>query len=338
MKILLYGENWEGTHVDSIAKVLLAKKIEYRIFDFHKIIHKNYNNRVLNKFFREINFSRNEILVNELFIKLFNDFKPNIVLISKGVNLFPETIFEMQKHSAKVVNWNPDDFFNKYNSSKHLLNSIGLYDTVYSARKHLFQEYREKGIKNPVYLEWYYIPWLHNKKEFVKTEILQNVTFVGTYSKRRQEIISSINQNFKIQIWGSGWDITSLRFKKNITINNVLKQSEFTKIMSSSAINLNILTTENRDETNLKIFEIPASNGFLLTEETNGINNILNPESDCMFFDSLTTESINEKINSVFEMNRDTYLYIRNNGYDRIVENNNSIVDRVEFIIKDLEV
>ena len=278
------------------------------------------------------------MLVNELFIKLFNQFGPNIVLISKGVNLFPETIFEMQKHSAKIVNWNPDDFFNRYNSSRHLLNSIGLYDTVYSARKHLFKEYNEKGIKNPVYLEWYYIPWLHNKKEFVKTEVLQKVVFVGTYSKRRQDIISSINQNIKIEIWGSGWNYTSLRFRSNITINNVLKQSEFPKIMSLAAINLNILTIENRDETNLKIFEIPASNGFLLTESTNGIYDILNPETDCMCFNSLSKDSINEKINCVFEMNKENYLGMRKNGHDRIVLNRNSIVDRVEFILKDLEI
>jgi spore maturation protein CgeB len=337
MKILLYGENWEGTHVDSIAKVLLNKKIEYRIFDFHKIIYKNYNSRILNKFIREIYYTRNEKLVNELFIKVFNDFKPNVVLISKGVNLFPETIFELQKQSAKVVNWNPDDFFNVYNSSEHLLNSLSLYDTVYSARQHLFQEYRDKGIKNPVYLEWYYIPWLHDKKVSVKSEILPNVTFVGTYSRRRQEIISSINGNFKIQIWGSGWDRTRLRYKNNIIINNVLSQSEFTNVMSSTSINLNILTLENRDETNLKVFEIPASNGFLLTEKTNAIRDILNPEIDCMFFDPLTKDSINEKIESVFEMSRENYLLMRNRGYNNIISNKNSIVDRVEFILKDLK-
>ena len=338
MKILLYGENWEGTHVDSIAKVLRTKKIEYRIFDFYKIIHINYNSRVVNKVFRELNYGRNEVLVNQLFLKMFYQFVPHVVFISKGVNIYPETIYEMQKHGVRVVNWNPDDFFNKYNSSEHLLNSISLYDTVYSARKHLFMEYREKGIKNPVYLEWYYIPWLHNRKELVESEIMPYVTFVGTHSKRRQEIIRSIDQNFNIQIWGSGWDLTSLRFKTNITINNVLKQSEFTKVMSSSAINLNILTIENRDQTNLKIFEIPAAYGFLLTEKTNGIKDIFDTGSDCMFFDSLTTGSLNEKINYIFDMNRDAYLTMRNNGYDRIVENNNSIVDRVEFIIKDLEV
>jgi hypothetical protein len=336
MKILLYGENWEGTHVDSISKVLIKKKIDHYIFDFYTLIHKNYNNRILNKIFREINFSKNEKLVNALFLKKFNEYKPNVVLISKGVNIFPDTIFEMRKFGVKVVNWNPDDFFNKYNSSVNLINSLSLYDTVYSARKHLFDEYREKGIKNPVYLEWYYIPWLHKKCEFSQNEILKNITFVGTFSNRRKEIISSINQNFKVQIWGSGWDYTNLKLKKNVSINKILKQSKFPEVMSLSAINLNILTIENRDETNLKIFEIPASNGFLLSEMTNGIGEILKSESDCKLFDSLIKDSINEEINLIFNMKKEDYLLMRQLGFEKIVKNNNSIVDRVEFIINDL--
>ncbi len=126
MKILLYGENWEGTHVDSISKVLINKKIDHYIFDFYNLIHKNYNNRILNKVLREITFSKNEKLINALFLKKVNEYKPNVILISKGVNIFPDTIFEIQKFGVKVVNWNADDFFNNFNSSVNLIESLTL--------------------------------------------------------------------------------------------------------------------------------------------------------------------------------------------------------------------
>ncbi len=36
MKILLYGEDWEGTHVNSIAKVLEELHVDHRVFNFCK--------------------------------------------------------------------------------------------------------------------------------------------------------------------------------------------------------------------------------------------------------------------------------------------------------------
>ena len=336
-RILLYGENWEGTHVDSISKVLMNKGIDHQIFDFFRIMHKDYSSRVLNKIFRELTYSSNERLVNTLFLSKFYEYKPAVVLISKGINIFPETLFKMQKHGARIVNWNPDDFFNKLNSTKNLLNSTSLYDNVYSARKHLFDEYKAKGIRNPVYLEWYYIPWLHKKIENPDREFVKKIRFVGTYSKRRHEIINAIHSNYQVEIWGSGWDMSKLRMKGNVNINKLLKQSEFPQIMSQCSINLNILTKENRDETNLKVFEIPASNGFMLSEKTNGISEILKSEIDCKFFDPKTSDNLNEQINNVFTMKENDFLLMRQNGYEKIVNNNNSIVNRVDFIINDLQ-
>jgi hypothetical protein len=331
MKILLYGENWNGTHVNCIAKVLEEKKIRYKIFDFFEILNPRIKIDIVNKVFRKLFYARNEFKINLLLLKEIETFKPSILLISKGVNIYPDTLKIFNDKSIIIANWNPDDFFNKYNSSKNLLNSLELYDFVFSARKHLFQEYKLKGIKCPIYLEWYYIPWLH-KKTNNNHKPTEKITFIGTYSKRREEIIKSIEIKNPIEIWGSGWNYSKLSFKKNVHIKNkVLNQIEFPDVISSSLINLNILTKENRDHTNLKLFEITASNGLLLTEHNISSENILGNNS--IYYNSDDVSHLNYVIEDIFNPNNlEYYNEIRNKGYLNII-NNNSINDRVDSII-----
>ncbi len=332
MRILLYGENWEGTHVNCIAEVLKELNINYKIFDFYKILNTQIRFDILNKVVRKLFYSQNEAKINSLLLNEINIFKPDILFISKGINIYPETLKVFRDKSIIIANWNPDDFFNKFNSSKNLLNSLELYDFVFSARKHLFDEYKIKGIKNPIYIEWYYIPWLHNKRH-ITLNLQEKITFIGTFSKRREEVINSIQVDRPIEIWGSGWQFSSLRYKKNILLKNkVLNQNEFPEIISSSLINLNILTLENRDCTNLKLFEITASNGLLLTEQNDVTQRILG--SNSVYYNYNNVLEFNDVIEDIFNPYKfEYYNEIRNNGYFNVVNTNNTINDRVFDII-----
>lgn len=335
MKILLYGENWEGTHVNCISEVLRVKNIDFRIFDFFKIIFKDFGNRLVNKVARDLTYSQRERDVNKLFLREVGSYKPDIVFISKGVNLFPETLRKIQQSSIPIMNWNPDDFFNAANNSAHLLNSLELFDTVFSARSHLFEEYRMKGIRNPVYLDWYFIPSLHRSPD-EQLPIEDKVTFIGTYSRRREKIIKSIKDR-SIEIWGSGWERSSLRFQGNIKFKTVLSQSKFPEVISRSKINLNILTKENRDQTNLKIFEITASNGLLLSEFTKVSNKILTGGVDCLYYDFELEGDLNEKIEEIFTYDHEKWLQVRNEGFRKVKTGQHSIHDKVGTILNHID-
>lgn len=102
-----------------------------------------------------------------------------------------------------------------------------------------------------LYLDWYYIPWLHDKP--LKFKPIENkITFIGTHSKRREHVLSSISSKFPIHVWGSGWNSSKIGRRKNIDImKKELNQKLFPELISSSRVNLNILTKENRDVTNL---------------------------------------------------------------------------------------
>lgn len=336
LKVLLYGELWTGTHVDCISRVLHKKKIEHKIFDFYKIISPVIFSNVIDKVNRKVFYYYREKTVNKKLITEIENYKPNVLLISKGLNIFPETLAFFKSKGILIINWNPDDFFNKLNSSKNLIQSLTLYDYVFSARKHLFEEYKSKGISNPIYLDWYYIPWLHKKPKTL-LPIENKLTFIGTYSKRREYILSSISSKIPVEVWGSGWESSKIGSKKNIDLSNKeLSQNLFPKIMSSSRVNLNILTKENRDLTNLKIFEITASYGLMLTEFNSTIEDIM--KEDCFYFEVDKINELNNTLEYIFNENNEKLInQIRINGFNNIIKNNNSINDRVDTILKILK-
>ncbi len=135
MKILLYGEFWSGTHIDCISQVLKEKNIEFKIFDFYKYIFPRRYNIFVDKVLNKLSYENNEKIINFKLLAEINEFKPSHLFISKGVNIFPETLKKFKDKSIIIANWNPDDFFNKLNSSKYLLDSLNLYDYVFSAEK-----------------------------------------------------------------------------------------------------------------------------------------------------------------------------------------------------------
>ena len=335
-KYLLYGEFWEGTHIDSISKVLREKKIDYEIFDFFPLIHKQFGSRIANATYRKLFYQKNEKKINNELIKRIEEYKPDVFFISKGLNIFPDTLQYIKKKSIIIANWNPDDFFNKYNSNLNLLNSLNIYDIVFSARKHLFHEYKTKGIKNPIYLEWYFLPWLHFKPNEFKDDI-KKITFIGTYSKRREEIINGIQTEIPIEIWGDQWQFSKLKYKKRIILHGKsLPQSIFPEIISSSLLNLNILTQENRDNTNLKIFEIPASYGILLSETTDMIKEIF--DQKCFYFNPNINDDLSYQISNILSSySLDDLKRIKQTTYDYIINSKNDIGSRVDTFISHIE-
>ena len=334
MKILLYGELWGGTHIDSISKVLNKLGFENKAFNFYHYLNYYFKYELINKILRKTLRLANRKRINRSLLIEINKFSPTVLLISKGIDIYPQTLLKIKKKNILIANWNPDDFFNSKNSNKNIINSLGIYDIVFSSRKHLFDEYIRRGIKNPIYLEWYFLPEYH-KRYKIDSKIIDKITFVGTHSKRREEIINKIDSNNSIEIWGSGWNKSKVISKSNVLYHRqILDQNKFSEVMQTSLININILTIENRDLTNLKIFEIVASGGILLTEKNQSSMEILGEH--CFYFQG--TQDINNMIKVIKSLSKKELLEYKEKTYSKIINEENSIDDKVKQMLNYLEV
>lgn len=333
-RVLLYGEDWKGSHIYEVERLLSLKGFACKKFNFYPFIYRVPPVSFINKAFRLLFTPILEFRLNSSFLRLFEEFRPEILFISKGRNLKSSTLSSISKYGCKIVNWNPDDFFNAQNSSKNILNSLSLYDLVISARKHRMQFYFNSGVKKCEYIDWYYQREIH-----LRTETLpitkQKICFFGSYSRRRANIIDTIAQKYEIDIYGYGWSKYQFANKGKVNIlNKSLGGNEFSSVVQSYLVNLNLLSEANYDKTNQRFFEISAAGGLMLCEKSDVFSSILIDELDCFYF---TDESILDTLDKIYTLDINDLIRIRDNGYLKVTQGKNDLNSKVEDLIKYLD-
>lgn len=198
-KFLIYGEFWEGTLPSLLENELRLRGYDVKIFDFTKIVPGISDRRIINRLKRKIFSAWYERRVNLNFVEYAIEVKPDYIVVSKGLNLYPETVVSLRQIGAKLINWNPDDFFNVKNTNDNLIKSFKHYDLIISSRPQLFDEYRDRGGNQLLFIDWYYVPELHHPRG---GEFKHELTFVGSWSPFREEFLSKISS--QIAIWGGG--------------------------------------------------------------------------------------------------------------------------------------
>lgn len=137
----------------------------------------------------------------ELLGKIRND-QYDVLIVLKGIHLFPETLRAAKKHIRHIVNWNPDDFFNPLNSNAYLRAAFPLYDCIYTPRRHLLEEYRDRGAKRIEVLNWYYVPRYQHPVHVSSDEAQQygsDIAFVGTWSRTRESVLLRLH-DFNLRV------------------------------------------------------------------------------------------------------------------------------------------
>ncbi len=323
MKILIYGENWEGTLPNLLYNALINRGHDCSIFDFTDIMpgikERSLSGRIKRRLFPYYYSS----LLNRLFLLKCQEVAPDIVFIAKGFHLKRKILRQIKNTGAFLINWNPDDFLNMKNSCKGLILSIPEYDLIVSPREHRFEIHKQLGAGKQFFVDWYYVPGLHKYNE---TEYKYDASFVGSWSQSREAFIDQLDMHF--HIWGGGWEKSSARFRtKNSVYQKILNQREMSAVFAASKYNLNMLTHENDDRTNLRMFEVTASGGLLLTERNESVERYFIDESECLTYSDITD------INRIFSSNYDTKK-IAMGGLVRVTNDGNSFEDRVDCLME----
>lgn len=326
-KITIYGEDWGGTLPRLLADELSIRGFEVQVFDFTNILPGIRNRNLFNRILRKVFESTYTYTIQHKFLLHVKSFEPDLIIVCKGYHLDVKTLIDIKRLGAKLINWNPDDFFNMKNSCNELINTIIIYDAIVSPRPHLFDKYRSYGAKELIYLDWYFVPNLHHLHENVQIEKL--ISFVGSWSPSRERFISELNA--RVNIWGGGWEKSSSKFRRNHNVSRaVLSQHQMSRVFASSRINLNLLTKENFDISNLRFFEVPASGGLLFTERNAHALTYLQDQKDCLMFEG--PSDVNRLL-----IENISFDDIAKSGYQKITNNKNTFSDRVEDLLRNLK-
>lgn len=331
-RILIYGEPYKWAMAYNLKEAFECLGHGVDIFDWTQWLFRTKRYNLKNRFLDKILFHKVAKKINQNFTNTFKKDRYDLLIVLKGIHLFPLTILAAKDQINFVVNWNPDDFFNPLNNSRHLLKSFDKYDCIFTSRGHLKDEYLQRGAKRVETLNWYYLPRFLHPVEISSQEKKKygsDLVFIGTWSKRRENILSSLG-NFNLRIWGGQWHKSQEKFQKNIECNEPIYAEKMCKVINASKINLNLLTKENRDTTNIRNFEIPACGGFQLSERSNEILELFEEDKEIVCFEAMEELISKCKYYLKHKSERET---IRLNGYQRLIQGKHTMLDRAKQIV-----
>lgn len=308
------------------------------VFDYTRFLPSRDGNRYVRKirnWLARAKGPKQTAAINAGFLELVKTFAPQLVIVFKGVDVLPETIRAIQACGTAIINCHVDDFFNPRYLKNYSRESFGRYDMHFSSRRHLFEEYKQNGVRAIGFYEFGYDPSIFYPVSPNGCDMYQcDLSFVGSCSQYRSELIEALGGlEARVHLWGWGWKRAKQRLDKhgNIKIWNRLAYLEdFCRVAAGSKICLNILTPQNRDQSNLRNFEIPACRGFQLAPRSEQILRVFRENESIACYNG--PGELREKVVHFLGHPQERES-IRQAGYEVLLKSSHTFADRCEDVL-----
>ena len=324
MKILMLNSKNSHLLAPQYFKALKDQGIEvygsYYIDFLSTFIKNNILNKALFRLFPSLIY----FICNAILLKDFNQVKPHIVLIFKGMEIFPSTLKKLKKRGSILVNYNldhPFNFVSPGSGNSNVKNSIPLY--------HLHLSYSNKIIKDLIIkypsIKTAQLPFgIHDdalKTIEVEREIIK-IAFIGYWDKKREKIIKTLLENgFPVDVFGPKWEKSSINDHHNLNIEHGVYGQDYWNIIRKYRIQLNILREHNEDSHNMRTFEIPGVGGIMLSEFTEEQNSFFENGKQAFYYStsleliSITHKLLNMSVEKIYSIRKAAELKSIEKGY-----------------------
>lgn len=270
----------------------------------------------------------------------------DFVLVFKGMYLKPETLRVLRALGKPVYNFYPDVSFEDHGS--YIPPALRYYDCVFTTKSfHGAKEIADFHINELLQIRHGFDPEVHRPVQLSPPQIARygcDVSFVGCWSPEKERLISCIlnhRRNLKVLVYGIGWKYASTEFKKLLGEN--LRPGVFGDELAiaycASKVNLGLLSSaagdaSMSDQTTVRTFQIPASQSFMLHENTEEVRSYFQPEKEIMLFNGGADLLL--KLDTVLSDDalRET---IKANGYRRCMKEPYDYSSVAETIVKKFE-
>ncbi len=272
MRILLVGADKTFSIENYYYNYLTEAGVTVDRFLAQNIFYELYEKSSLSKIGFRLGFTSNIYNpINRLFKKAVETYKPDIVWVFKGMELYPEALHWVKDQRIKLVNYNPDNpflFSGRGSGNSNITKSIGLYDLHFTYNKEIENEINEKFNNSKVC----YLPFGFDLTEetFLHCRQLPEINeccFLGNPDKSRVSFIKTIAQaGIKVNVFGHGWK----RFisHDNVVIGDAVYGIRLWEVLRQYRVQLNLMRPHNLNSHNMRTFEIPAVGGVMIAPRT----------------------------------------------------------------------
>lgn len=272
--------------------------------------------------------------VNRMLVSCAATFKPDMLLVLCGENIFPDTLIKIKNVSdAVTVNWFYDTLISSHR--ENLVNSVlPYYDYLFIIDSLSVLKRIKADLKKVATLPLACEPSVHKRVILSDKEAEiygSDVAFVGTVTPEREKILEEL-KGFNLKIWGR-WEHKSDCLRTCYQKKDVYTD-EAVKIYNASKITLDIhsLFGQKNEIYNVtpRLFEVPASGGFLLTNYTNQISDFYKVGNEIISY-----RDVNElkSLISYYLKHSDERTGIAERGYQR-AHQEHTYVNRITKLLK----
>ena len=293
---------------------------QVEFFEAQNMFLEYYQKSIINKILYRLGYSQILKKINSKLIEKVDDFKPDVILVFKGMEIFPETLEKIKATGILLSNYNPDNpyiFSGRGSGNKNITNSIGLYDVHFTYSKSILSELNLKHPKSHVY----YLPFGFDVdddlyEECKKQQEIVKVCFLGNPDKYRAKFIEKLCElGIKIDVYGNNW-------QKYISHNNCTSfdgvyDLDLWKTLAKYRVQLNIMRPHNMDSHNMRTFEIPAIGGIELAPNTPEHRLFFNEGKEIFLYQN--EQECVSKICQLLELSFDQASKIRENARNKCV-------------------
>lgn len=260
--------------------------------------------------------------VNQYLLELANEFKPDILVIFKGMDVYPETLQILKDKGIKLVNYNPDHPFiyvSRGSGNQNVFDSIMLYDLHITYSSNIAASFKEKFPHKKIEV----IPFGFNLSDeeyyqFAGDEEVLRACFVGHADQDRAKIIKVIlDQNLETDVYGPGWSRYFSTSLPRLRIFPALNGLEYYKTLHKYRVQLNLFRGHNENSHNMRSFEVPAAGGIMLAPDTRDHRRFFASESEVFLYNSL--KDIPGMIDKILQLPESAASTIREHARKRSV-------------------
>lgn len=227
--------------------------------------------RYLSAFFRRLQWGPNFSKLHGALVSKADTYKPDIIWVDKGILIGPETLRLIRKIIPKIhlVHYTNDPLI-RYHRSRSFLDSIPLYDILFTTKEYELIDYGRLGARNLKLIGNAYSKNDHRPINPTKIEIEQlgsDISFIGHCEPWYVEQLSPLFElNVRLRVWGPGWHKVK-KFKKVYQGDGVYGEN-YAKAICGSKISIGLLSRKAPDNITTRSLEIPACGTFMLAERT----------------------------------------------------------------------
>lgn len=203
---------------------------------------------------------------NRALLDRVREFRPTLCLSTGMSPVLAETLATIRAGGAASANFSTDDPWNPAHASRRYLRAVPEYDAIFTPRAANVADFRAAGARRVERLPFAYDPRHCGDGRYAPTPEGPDVMFVGGADRDRLRLLRPLlGTGLSVALHGDYWrrDAASRPLARGY-----LLPSELARATTAAKLCLGVVRRANRDGHVMRSYEIAASGGCVLAEDT----------------------------------------------------------------------